>query len=104
MTRGRKKDLTIPPSRALAHQRDYRARKAQYIADLEERCRRAEQENAELRKQLEIATAGFPSESAIGVCSAETVGFMLFLKVVLILSSVSHLTRRPNSPPSSCSI
>lgn len=32
MTRGRKKDLTIPPSRALAQQRDYRARKAQYVS------------------------------------------------------------------------
>jgi hypothetical protein len=34
MTRGRKKDLTIPPSRALAQQRDYRARKAEYVYSL----------------------------------------------------------------------
>ncbi|EPQ57467.1 hypothetical protein GLOTRDRAFT_115395 [Gloeophyllum trabeum ATCC 11539] len=53
MTRGRKKDLTIPPTRALTQQRDYRARKAQYLADLEERCRKAEQENAELKKEIE---------------------------------------------------
>lgn len=52
MTRGRRKDLTIPPSRALLQQRDYRARKAQYVADLEDRCRKAEAENAELRKDV----------------------------------------------------
>ena len=58
MTRGRKKDLTIPPTRALVQQRDYRARKAHYIADLEERVRRVEAENFQLRKDLEIARAG----------------------------------------------
>ncbi|KAF8971040.1 hypothetical protein BDZ97DRAFT_1914080 [Flammula alnicola] len=52
MTRGRKKDLTIPPTRSLTQQRDYRARKATYIASLEERCRKAEEENDQLRKEL----------------------------------------------------
>ncbi|PPQ89508.1 hypothetical protein CVT25_012180 [Psilocybe cyanescens] len=52
MTRGRKKDLTIPPTRTLVQQRDYRARKANYIASLEERCRKAEEENDQLRKEL----------------------------------------------------
>ncbi|KAF9528537.1 hypothetical protein CPB83DRAFT_854326 [Crepidotus variabilis] len=52
MTRGRKKDLTIPPTRSLVQQRDYRARKAVYIASLEERCKKAEDENAELRKEI----------------------------------------------------
>lgn len=53
MTRGRRKDLTIPPSRALLQQRDYRARKAQYLADLEERVRRAEGENVELKQEVD---------------------------------------------------
>ncbi len=53
MTRGRRKDLTIPPSRALLQQRDYRARKDQYVADLEDRCRRAEEDNEKLRKELD---------------------------------------------------
>ncbi|OBZ67035.1 hypothetical protein A0H81_12793 [Grifola frondosa] len=57
MTRGRRKDLTIPPSRALLQQRDYRARKAQYVSDLESRCRRAEEENVHLRKELETLQA-----------------------------------------------
>jgi hypothetical protein len=52
MTRGRKKDLTIPPTRSLVQQRDYRARKASYIASLEERCRKVEEENAHLKKEL----------------------------------------------------
>ncbi|KAJ3477977.1 hypothetical protein NLI96_g10085 [Meripilus lineatus] len=53
MTRGRRKDMSIPPSRALLQQRDYRARKAQHVADLEERCRRLDTENNELRKEVE---------------------------------------------------
>ncbi|KAF9227272.1 hypothetical protein BS17DRAFT_456364 [Gyrodon lividus] len=57
MVRGRKKDLTIPPSRALIQQRDYRARKAQYLCELQQRCARAEQENVRLRRELEIARA-----------------------------------------------
>ncbi|KAF9237511.1 hypothetical protein BU15DRAFT_63074 [Melanogaster broomeanus] len=57
MVRGRKKDLTIPPSRALEKQRDYRARKAQYLYELQQRCARAEEENVRLRRELEIARA-----------------------------------------------
>lgn len=60
MTRGRKKDLTIPPTRALAQQRDYRARKARYLAELEEHCRRVEQENALLKQEIESLKAGLP--------------------------------------------
>jgi len=52
MTRGRKKDLTIPPTRSLTQQRDYRARKANYVSELETHCRKVEEENAELRKEL----------------------------------------------------
>ncbi|KAE9401379.1 hypothetical protein BT96DRAFT_856539 [Gymnopus androsaceus JB14] len=60
MTRGRKKDLTIPPSRALAQQRDYRARKARYLAELEGHCRRVEQENVLLKQEVESLRAGLP--------------------------------------------
>jgi hypothetical protein len=52
MARGRKKDLTIPPTRTLVQQRDYRARRARYITNLEERCHKAEEENVQLRKDL----------------------------------------------------
>lgn len=65
MTRGRKKDFTIPPSRALTQQRDYRARKAQYITELEERCKKAEDENAKLRRELEITRAEIPPSASI---------------------------------------
>jgi len=61
MTRGRKKDLTIPQSRALAQQRDYRARKAQYVQQLEDRCKAAEDETVRLKRELELARAGAPS-------------------------------------------
>ncbi|PCH43630.1 hypothetical protein WOLCODRAFT_74855 [Wolfiporia cocos MD-104 SS10] len=57
MTRGRRKDMTIPPSRALLQQRDYRARKARYVADLEERVRHTEEENAHLREEVEMLSA-----------------------------------------------
>ncbi|KAJ7028016.1 hypothetical protein C8F04DRAFT_1237810 [Mycena alexandri] len=52
MTRGRKKDATIPPTRALTLQRDYRARKTRYVLDLELRCRRAEEENVRLKQEV----------------------------------------------------
>ncbi len=52
MTRGRRKDTTLPLSRGLAIQRAYRDRKARYIADLEDRCRKAEEENRRLKEEL----------------------------------------------------
>jgi hypothetical protein len=74
MTRGRKKDLTIPPTRSLVQQRDYRARKAHYVAELEDRCRRAEEENKQLRQELEVARANMSvpflyNPLAVRVCS-----------------------------------
>ena len=71
MTRGRRKDFSIPSSRALTQQRDYRARKAKYLTDLEERCHRAEFENEKLRKELELARGGLPARQAM--VSSETV-------------------------------
>jgi len=61
MTRGRKKDLTILPSRALAQQRDYRARKARYVQQLEDRCKAAEDETRRLKMELDLVRAGVPS-------------------------------------------
>lgn len=60
MTRGRKKDLTIPPTRALTQQRDYRARKAHYVSELEERCRQMEEDNNKLRQEIDSLKAGLP--------------------------------------------
>ncbi|KAI0254037.1 hypothetical protein BJV78DRAFT_1188106 [Lactifluus subvellereus] len=67
MTRGRRKDTTIPPSRALIIQRAYRDRKAKYLSDLEDRCRNAEEENERLRKELELAR----SESGVASINSE---------------------------------
>ena len=53
MTRGRKKNLDLPLSRSLEQQRAFRARKAQYITTLEERCYKAEAENERLRKEID---------------------------------------------------
>ena len=55
MTRGRRKDTTVPPSRSLIVQRAYRDRKAKYLSDLEDRCRKVEEENERLRNELELA-------------------------------------------------
>lgn len=60
MVRGRKKDLTVPPTRQLTQQRDYRARKAQYLSELEQRCFKAEEENVRLRRELELVRATMP--------------------------------------------
>lgn len=67
MTRGRRKDSTLPPSRPLTIQRAYRDRKAKYLADLEDRCRKAEEENERLRNELELAR----SESAASTINSE---------------------------------
>jgi hypothetical protein len=58
MTRGRRKDTTLPPSRALIVQRAYRDRKAKRLSDLEDRCRKAEEESERLRKELDLARSG----------------------------------------------
>ncbi|KAJ7578551.1 basic region leucin zipper protein [Mycena floridula] len=55
MPRGRSKNLIIPQTRGLVLQREYRARKARYVADLETRCRKAEGENERLREELALA-------------------------------------------------
>jgi hypothetical protein len=53
MARGRHRDLSIPATRSLVQQREYRARKAQYVAELEQRCFKAEAENEKLKKELD---------------------------------------------------
>jgi hypothetical protein len=69
MTRGRRKDHTLPPSRALIIQREYRDRKAKHLSDLKDRCDKAEEENERLRKELEVAR----SESAVASINIELV-------------------------------
>ncbi|KAI9463604.1 hypothetical protein BJY52DRAFT_923775 [Lactarius psammicola] len=63
MTRGRRKDTTLPLSRGLIIQRAYRDRKAKYIADLEDRCRKAEEENVQLKEELALARSQSPNAS-----------------------------------------
>ncbi|KAH9083484.1 hypothetical protein EDB83DRAFT_2511804 [Lactarius deliciosus] len=63
MTRGRQKDTTLPLSRGLVIQRAYRDRKAKYIADLEDRCREAEEENVRLKEELALARSQSPNAS-----------------------------------------
>ncbi|KAF5367957.1 hypothetical protein D9758_004351 [Tetrapyrgos nigripes] len=53
MVRGRKRDATAPLTRSLVLQRDYRARKAQYVADLEAKVRRYAEQNEKLLKEVE---------------------------------------------------
>jgi hypothetical protein len=67
MTRGRRKDTTRPASRPLIIQRAYRDRKAKYLADLEDRCRKAEEENERLRNELELAR----SESSTSIMNSD---------------------------------
>jgi hypothetical protein len=60
MTRGRKKDMTLPATRALTQQRDYRARKAQYLSDIERRLYESEAENRRLKAELNAIKNGTP--------------------------------------------
>ncbi|KAJ4465053.1 hypothetical protein J3R30DRAFT_3623991 [Lentinula aciculospora] len=52
MVRGRKRDISAPLTRSLLLQRDYRARKAKYISDIETRCQKLENENSKLSKEI----------------------------------------------------
>ncbi|KAJ4490598.1 hypothetical protein J3R30DRAFT_3694293 [Lentinula aciculospora] len=52
MVRGRKKDMSIPVSRTIALQRDYRERKAKYVAHLEDKCKSLEEQNARLIEEV----------------------------------------------------
>ncbi|KAJ3992850.1 hypothetical protein F5050DRAFT_845188 [Lentinula boryana] len=52
MVRGRKRDMSAPLTRSLILQRDYRARKAKYISDLEARCQKLENDNSRLSKEV----------------------------------------------------
>ncbi|KAF9445903.1 hypothetical protein P691DRAFT_805009 [Macrolepiota fuliginosa MF-IS2] len=106
MTRGRKKDLTIPPTRALVQQRDYRARKANYVADLEERVRKAEAENAQLRQDLEAARAGLASPSTLFSPQVADASRDLMQHLSLATSSLSRFQQlafpdrpHPSIPP-----
>ncbi|KAJ7056151.1 hypothetical protein C8F01DRAFT_376833 [Mycena amicta] len=106
MTRGRKKDITIPPTRALALQRDYRARKTQYVADLEARCKAAEEENVRLRQELVFLRQQSRSPAA----SATVIQASTQLKDTLDAASASlaHFMQlqaacpAANGPPTSC--
>jgi hypothetical protein len=76
MARGRKKNLTLPPSRSLDHQRAFRARKAQYVADLEERCHNAEAENEILRQQVASLKAALPTSIVVPSVDPELVSLI----------------------------
>ncbi|KAF8829667.1 hypothetical protein HHX47_DHR2000306 [Lentinula edodes] len=52
MVRGRKRDISAPLTRSLILQRDYRARKAKYISDLETRYQKLEADNLRLSKEV----------------------------------------------------
>ncbi|KAJ3810042.1 hypothetical protein EV368DRAFT_62576 [Lentinula lateritia] len=53
MVRGRKRDISAPLTRSLILQRDYRARKAKYISDLETRYHKLEADNLRLSKEVQ---------------------------------------------------
>ncbi|KAF8995440.1 hypothetical protein BDQ17DRAFT_1430344 [Cyathus striatus] len=99
MTRGRKKDLTIPPTRALVQQRDYRARKAHYVADLEERCRKAEAENAQLRKDLAAARAGLALPAVLFSPETAQASTELMQQLTLASASLSRFQQLAFSEP-----
>ena len=65
MARGRRKDLTVPPTRALQAQRAYRVRKQHGFSELQERCRRLESENKAMRQQIGYLQRGVTSENTV---------------------------------------
>lgn len=86
MTRGRKKDQTIPVSRSLVLQRAYRDRKAKYVTELEERCQKAEEESERLRQELASTHATTPPNLNAVVVSSH----VPFTRVIALLSCVQR--------------
>ena len=74
MTRGRKALITAPTC-TMMNQRNLRARRAQYIANLEERIRQLEAENTQLCIDLEMARTGQATPPQL---SAEHLNRLLF--------------------------
>ncbi|KAF8918065.1 hypothetical protein CPB85DRAFT_111467 [Mucidula mucida] len=93
MTRGRKKDLTIPTTRALTQQRDYRARRAQYVSDLEEKCRALENENDSLRQEVRTLRIKLPATTVHNPAVVETSSQLMhdLSAVTQTLSRFQHL-------------
>jgi hypothetical protein len=101
MTRGCKQDLTLTPTHALINQRNYRARRAQYITDLEERIYRLEAENAQLRIELDAvrASQAAPPQESFGLQNAQTSSEPLH-HLSLALTSFAHYQRLASSQSS----
>ncbi|KAF9018014.1 hypothetical protein BDZ89DRAFT_363848 [Hymenopellis radicata] len=93
MTRGRKKDMTIPTTRALTQQRDYRARRAQYVSDLEEKCRALESENDSLRQEVRTLRIKLPATTVHNPAVVETSSQLMhdLSAVTETLSRFQHL-------------
>ncbi|KAK0203203.1 hypothetical protein DFS33DRAFT_1438869 [Desarmillaria ectypa] len=106
MTRGRKKDPTIPITRSLVQQRDYRARRAQYIADLEKKCRLLEMENHDLRQELRYLRVPSPYVNRASERFLSPVTDMAQFKNAAALSDAAQTQRLgvPYLPPSSPSL
>lgn len=104
MTRGRKKDPTIPITRSLAQQRDYRARRAQYIADLEKKCRLLEMENHDLRQELRYLNVPNPYINQAPGHVLLPVTHMERSGNAAALSDAAQRHRVPSYPPSSPSL
>jgi len=104
MTRGRRKDSTLPPSRALIIQREYRDRKAKHLSDLKDRCHKAEEENERLRKELELARSG----SAVVSINIELVNraprLFLASRLTTLLLQMKPTSCRPERALISCRI
>ncbi|TFK44522.1 hypothetical protein BDQ12DRAFT_673141 [Crucibulum laeve] len=99
MTRGRKKDLSIPPTRALVQQRDYRARKAHYVTELEERCRQAEEDNVRLRQELADARAGLAVPAVLFSPQTAEASSELMRNLALASSSLARFQQLAFSEP-----
>lgn len=79
MPRGRKRDPTSSPSRALLQQREYRARRAQYVSSLENRCQMIEEENSQLRQEIADLQLQTGSSGVVANRDPQIVGQPLFL-------------------------
>ncbi|KAF9061567.1 hypothetical protein BDP27DRAFT_327076 [Rhodocollybia butyracea] len=101
MVRGRKRDVSAPLTRSLVLQRDYRARKAKYISDLESRCHKLETDKEMLSKEVEDLKSKLRQKDidqketlASLTTEAELEKAHALNNVMFSLSSTAHLSSR----------
>ncbi len=100
MARGRAPNLSLPPTRALTQQRDYRARKAARIAHLEDTNKELSDEIESLKRELMDVREGRGRNEEVEKVSVEFSIRMAVKKILNVPGGFLDPTSTGNTPQS----